>query len=60
MLLQVSFEWRLDSSIVFEATKYLDWYLTNSNVEKLGRQAQCIRFDLLDHLYNTPLDTYRY
>ena len=35
--LQVTFEWDLDSSVVFEAVKHLDWYLSRTAVEKLGR-----------------------
>ena len=34
---QVSFEWELDSPIVFEAVKYLDYYLSKVTVPRLAR-----------------------
>ena len=37
MVLQVSWDWNLDSAVVHKAVAYLDFYLSQTNVEALGR-----------------------
>jgi hypothetical protein len=37
LALQVSFDWQLDSTIVFKAVAYLDNYLSQHVVEQLSR-----------------------